>query len=83
MGEPRAQCVVPVRLFANGLESLYVGSDLTFSDIESDAEPVTELLDYIKQGDHVIDAIGDQCAIVRISFAGEAEATRSYVVAFR
>ncbi len=50
MGEPRAQCVVLVRLFANGLEFLYVGSDLAFSDVESDAEPVTKLFDYIKQG---------------------------------
>ena len=82
MGEPRAQCVVTVHLFANGLESLYVGSDLAFSDIESDSGPCTELFDYINQGDHIVDGISDQCAIVHISFAGEAEAARSYVVSF-
>jgi len=61
---------------------LYVGSDLAFSGIKSDAGPVTELFDYIKQDHHVVDGIGDQCAIVRIPFASEAKATRSYVVAF-
>ena len=64
------------------MESLYVGSDLAFSDIESDSGTITELFDYIKQGYHVIvDVIDDQYAIVCIPFAGEAEATRSCVVA--
>ncbi len=59
MGEPCAQCVVRVRFFTNGLESLYVGSDLALSDIEAVARSCTKLFDYIKQGDHVVNSIGD------------------------
>jgi hypothetical protein len=60
MGEPCAQCVVFVHLFTNGLESLYVSSDLPLSDIEVDAKPITKLLfDYVKHGDHVVYGIGD------------------------
>ena len=71
----------PCFIFANGMESLSAGNDLALSDIESDAGSATEMFDYTKQGDHIVGGIGDQCAIVRIPFAGEAEATRSYVVA--
>jgi hypothetical protein len=59
-----------------------VGSDFAFPDIQSDAGPIAELFDSIKQGDHVVDGIGNQCAIVRIPFVGEAEAARGYGVAF-
>ena len=43
---------------------------------ELDAGPCAKLFDYIEQGAHVGDGIGNQCAIVHIPFAGEAETTR-------
>ena len=46
MSQPGFECVVPVRFLAEGLHVLHVGSNLTFSDIEADAELVTELFDY-------------------------------------
>jgi hypothetical protein len=53
---------------------LDVSRYFTFPDIEADAGLVVELFHYIKECDHFLNGIGDQCAIVRVPFAGQSEA---------
>ncbi len=54
--------------------------ELAFSDVEADTGPVTKLFDYVEQGYHVINGIGDQGAIIGIPLARDSEAARRYVV---
>ncbi len=57
-----------------------VSSDLTFGDIEMNACPRTKLLDYAQEGDHILDIIGDEGAVIRIPPACQYETTRGNVV---
>ena len=78
--ESRFESIVSFRFLSDLLESLEVRRELTFSDVEADTGPVTELFDYVEQGYHVINGIGDQGAIIGIPLARESEAARRDVV---
>ena len=75
VGQPSSECIVSIRFLAHGPESLDVGRNCIFVDIEADAGPIAELFHYIKECDHFFDGIGDQRAIVGLPFTGQSEAT--------
>jgi hypothetical protein len=61
---------------------VYVSRDLTFGYVEANSRPLTELLDYVKQRDHVLHGVGDKYTVIGVPFAGKLEAARDNDIAF-
>ena len=61
---------------------MYVSRDLTFGYGEANSRPLTELLDYVQQRDHILHGVGDECTVIDVPFAGKLEAVGDDVIAF-
>ena len=70
MSEPRLECIISIPFAGDDLERVNVSDNLIFGYIEVNAIPREKLLDYAREGYHILYGVRDECAVIGVPFIG-------------